>query len=111
MLRYLFDEHVHGAIAPQLRLRGIDVLTAHEGAIAGREVTDVELLRAASQQGRVLVTQDRDFIRLATTQTPHAGIILVQRSLSIGEYVEYLDLIARVTESDEIRDRLIFCDW
>lgn len=111
MLRYLFDEHVHGAIAPQLQLHGIDVLTAADAAIAGREVTDVELLRFASQQGRVLVTQDRDFIRLATTQAPHAGIILVQRRLSIGQYVEYLDLMARVVEPDEMRDRLVFCDW
>lgn len=111
MLRYFFDEHLDRAIAEQLVARGIDVLTAQGSGRAGKKIPDVEQLSFAALQNRVVVTEDRDFVRLASSQLPHAGIILLQRSLSIGGYVEYLELMARITESEEIRNQLVYCDW
>ena len=111
MLRYYFDEHVKGPIAKGLRLRGIDVLTAQEVGLADKELPDSYQLEYAASKGRVLVTEDRDFVALAYTQTPHAGVILLQRRLSIGGFVEYLELMAHVTEPADIQDRLVYCDW
>lgn len=110
-LRYYFDEHIDPAIAVQLRARGVDVLTAADAGRAGQGVTDADQLAYAMDQKRVLITSDRDFIRLATPQMPHAGIILLQRPLSIGETVEYLELAAQVIDPDDVRDHLIYCDW
>lgn len=59
----------------------------------------------------MLVTEDRDFVVLAYSQTPHAGIILLQRSLSIGGYIEYLELMAQTTEPDEIQNQLVYREW
>lgn len=111
MLRYYFDEHVKGPIARGLRLRGIDVLTAQEAGLVDRELSDLYQLQYAASLDLVLVSEDRDFAALAYSHTPHAGIILLQRPLGIGQYIAYLELMAQITEPDEIRNQLIFCDW
>jgi predicted nuclease of predicted toxin-antitoxin system len=111
MLRYYFDEHVKARIAEQLTLRGIDVLTAQAAGLANREISDAAHLAFAASRGRVLITEDRGFTVLAYAQLPHAGVILLQRPLSIGEYVEYLELLAQVTEPTELENRLVYCDW
>ncbi len=111
MLRYFFDEHIKSAIAEQLQRRGIDVLTAQAAGRAGIEISDEDQLAFAASLGRVLVTEDRDFILLAYTQLPHAGVVMLQRVLNIGQYVEYLELLARTSELEEMRDRLLYCDW
>ena len=111
MLRYFFDEHVVDAIAEQLRRRGVDVLTAHAAGMANQGIHDDAVLRYAADSGRVLVTQDRDFSDLAYKIQPHEGVIMLQRPLSIGECIEYLELTAQVVEPEEIRNRLVYCDW
>jgi len=111
VLRYFFDEHVPSAIADQLIARGIDVLTAHAAGLAHRGTDDTILLRFATSQGRVMITADRDFVALAYSEHPHEGVVLLQRRLSVGDYVEYLELMARVTEPQQMRDQLVYCDW
>ena len=51
-----FDVHVDHAIAAQLRLRQVDVLTSQEDS--ADQLTDDLLLQRASQLGRPLVTHD-----------------------------------------------------
>ncbi len=111
MLRYYFDEHVSAAIATQLRTRGVDVESAYEAGRAGHKISDNEQLEYATSQGRVLVSIDRDFARLNASQMAHAGIILLQRRLGIGQLVEYLELMAKTTSPDQLQDQLMYCDW
>jgi predicted nuclease of predicted toxin-antitoxin system len=54
------DEHVHRAIATSLRLRGVDVLTAQEDG--RRQVPDPVLLDRATELGRIMFSQDEDFL-------------------------------------------------
>lgn len=35
----------------------------------------------------------------------------MQRDLSLGQMVEYLELAASVLTADEMRNHLVFCDW
>ena len=84
MLRYYFDEHISAAIAEQLRLRDVDVERAQDVGRAGRKIPDLDQLTYATGMGRVLVSQDRDFTRLNASQIAHAGIIILQKDLSIG---------------------------
>jgi len=58
------DVHVPAAVTEGLRLRGVDVLTSQEDGT--REVDDQTLLVRATVLGRVLFSQDRDLLRLAT---------------------------------------------
>jgi predicted nuclease of predicted toxin-antitoxin system len=111
MLRYYFDEHMSAAIAMQLRTRGVDVETAYEAGRAGRKISDIEQPKYATSQGRVLVSIDRDFARLNASHIAHAGMILLQRRLGIGQLVEYLELMAKTTTPHQMQDQLMYCDW
>ena|ERR1700722_15494975 len=55
------DVHVDHAIAAQLRLRNVDVITAQEDG--ADTLPDDRLLERASQLGRPLVTHDIRFLR------------------------------------------------
>ena len=57
------DVHVRRAVKEGLRLRGVDVLSAQEDAAA--EMEDPALLNRAMGLGRVVFTQDEDFLREA----------------------------------------------
>ena len=59
-LSYFMDQHVPKAITVQLRLRGIDVLTAYEDG--SHELEDPGLLDRATELDRVLFSQDDDLL-------------------------------------------------
>lgn len=106
-VRFYMDAHVRGEVTEQLRLRGVDVLTAQED---GRDRTpDNELLRRAHELGRVLVTQDHRFRAMAeewqATGEEFSGLAFAnQNSVSIGQLVNDLYLIAEASEPDEWRN-------
>lgn len=56
------DEHVPKAVAEGLRRRGVDVVTVQE--IGLQAADDQRHLERAAEEGRVVVTQDADFLRL-----------------------------------------------
>ncbi len=35
----------------------------------------------------------------------------MQRALTIGEYSEYLELVAHVAKPEDMGDQLVCCDW
>jgi hypothetical protein len=98
------DEHVHRAIATNLRLRGIDVLTAQDDG--RRHVSDRALLDRATQLQRVLFSQDEDLLVEANhrqrEQISFAGVVYGhQLHLSIGACVRDLELIAKLASPED----------
>jgi hypothetical protein len=70
---------------------------------------DEDHLAFALSQGRVIFTQDDDFLRLHAAGMPHAGIVYChQGARGIGEIILGLALIWGVYEPEEIRNRLEF---
>ena len=74
-------------------------------------IPDDAQLAYASAQGLVTVTNDRDFIRLHQQQIPHTGIIVLQQVLAIGDYIDYLELLALTTAPEAMHNTLVFCRW
>ena len=88
-----------------LRRRGIDVTTAAGEKLTG--ASDMDQLSFAPQSGRVLVTQDADFLRLHQTGVTHAGIAYCrQGSLSIGEMLRRLVLVHDLMTAEEMQTRV-----
>ena len=103
------DVHVPRAVTTALRLRAIDVLTAQEDGTA--EWDDGHLLRRATELGRILVSQDEDLLREGARRlkedTDFSGIVYArQLRVTIGQMVDDLELIARVTSLEEWRGRI-----
>lgn len=72
-MRFLADTCVPRQVLERLRSDGRDVTRADAG------IDDEVILAAALAQGRVLITEDRDFGGLAILkQLPHAGILLLR---------------------------------
>lgn len=105
-IRYLTDEHVAKAVAEGLRRRGIEVLTLVEAGL--RSAPDEDLWAFARKERRVLVTQDRDFLRMVAREQDHAGVVYAPQGRTIGEMVRMLDLLAQVSSVEEMQGRVEF---
>ena len=64
---------------------GADVLSTPDAGMLG--ATDDRHLALANDLGRVLVTQDRDFLRLNRRGFPHAGIIYADEGTSVSRMI------------------------
>src|SRR6266498_1811198 len=64
-IRFHLDENVDPRIAAGLRLHGIDVTTTSEAGLLA--ASDLEQLDYIVREGRVIITQDTDFLRLASS--------------------------------------------
>jgi predicted nuclease of predicted toxin-antitoxin system len=111
MLAFYMDHHVQAAITEGLRVRGVDVLTAFEDGAA--DWSDERILDHATELGRVVVTTDQDFLRLAReygkSGRNFAGVVFAaQRDLEIGQMVLDLELMAHAVSDKELANRVEF---
>ncbi len=110
-VRFYFDNHLPAVVVRELRRRGVDVQTTHE---AGRSRTpDDELLRLATADGRVVVTEDEDFKGWAadfqTRGESFAGIVYCDHaaySRRPGRLIQSLLILHGVYTADDMRDRI-----
>jgi predicted nuclease of predicted toxin-antitoxin system len=103
------NANVRRAVTEGLRLCGVDVLTAQEDGTD--QMPDPELLDRATALGRVLFTHDKDLLREAASRqqsgNPFAGVVYAhQLSVTIGQCVNDLELIAQAGEPDEFANRV-----
>jgi predicted nuclease of predicted toxin-antitoxin system len=112
----LLDEMLSGVIAEQLRARGHDVVAVvDDSALIG--LPDEEILAAAANKGRALVTANiKDFVpldhRYKASGRSHAGLVLIsakafpQDRAFIGAVVEALH--ALLNENSQHPDAVVF---
>lgn len=79
-MRLFLDQDVYSVTAKFLRDAGHDVITASD--IGCSRATDTELLGFAHQEGRIMVTRDRDFGELVFLKDLGAGVIYLRISPS-----------------------------
>jgi predicted nuclease of predicted toxin-antitoxin system len=104
-IRFHLDENVAAALAAALRLRNIDVTTTNDARLAG--ASDHAQLSFAEAAGRVIVTQDDDFLRLHAAVVGHAGIVFcLTEHRNIGKLVRGLTLIHDVLLPEEMHSRV-----
>lgn len=99
-ISYYTDEHIAKAVIYGLRQRGIDVLSVPEADMMG--ASDEVHLAFALTEGRVLVTQDTDFLRLTTAGALHAGVVYAPQHTPIGDMIRGLVLIHQVLTAEEM---------
>ena len=111
MLALYMDHHVPRAITEGLRLRGIDVITAHEDG-AG-DMDDSALLDRATELGRALFTQDDDLLAEATKRQKEGvtfgGVIYChQLRISIGACINDLEIISKGGQPEDLMNIVQF---
>jgi hypothetical protein len=103
-IKFYTDEHVAKAVVNGLRLRGMDVLTVTEAGLLG--ASDEEHLARARNDGRVVFTQDEDFLRLHAEGIEHAGIAYAPQGTSIGAIIRGLMLIYQVLDAEDMQGHI-----
>lgn len=104
-IRFHLDEHCPHAIAEGLRRHGIDVTTSTDAGLL--RAPDEDHIAFSRSQGRVIFTEDDDYLMLAARGIPHAGITYChQQTRSIGEVIDALVLIWEVCEPEELAGRV-----
>jgi hypothetical protein len=105
------DHHVPKAITVALRLRGVDVLTAHEDG--ADQLDDDQLLQRAHELKRALFTQDDDLLEESAkchhTGKSFSGVIYAhQLRLTIGLCIRDLEIIAKSAAEKDVENQVIF---
>lgn len=75
-MKFLLDQDVYATIARFLETLGHDVVPVARLGLS--RASDEELLRVAQEQGRVLVTRDRDFSSLVFVKQLGAGVLYLR---------------------------------
>jgi len=77
MAKFYSNENFRLSIVFELRKLGNDVLTSLEAGNANKSIHDDEVLKFSCKEDRILLTFNRrDFIRLHSLNSNHAGIIV-----------------------------------
>jgi predicted nuclease of predicted toxin-antitoxin system len=104
-IRFHLDEHCPTALAEALRRHGVDVSTTPESKLLS--ATDEDQLAFAIGTGRVLFTQDADFLALRGRDVSHPGIVYChQQKYSLGDLLCLLVLVWEVYDPEDLRDRI-----
>lgn len=105
-IRWYMDEHVPLPVTQGLRRRGIDVLTTQDAGMAGAQ--DDQQLAHATSQGRAIVTQDDDFLRLHAAGIAHTGIAYAPQGTPVGALVRALTELSLLLDSTDLVERVEF---
>jgi predicted nuclease of predicted toxin-antitoxin system len=106
-IRFHLDENRPTAIGDGLRRRGIDVTTTPEAGLL--TASDEEQTAHGLAEGRVVFTQDRDFLRINALGIPHPGIVYCrQGKRSIGGIIQGLTEVWELMEPEQMRDWLVY---
>ena len=103
-IRLYMDEHVAMAVTAALRRRGIDAVRARDVGLHPAE--DSVHLEFATHEGRVVVTQDADFLRLHAAGVHHAGIAYAPQQTPVAYLVRMLTLLVDVVAPAEMVDHV-----
>ena len=75
-MRFLVDECTGPAVAQWLRLQNHDVISVYDEI---RGADDKEVIKKASEQNRILITNDKDFGELVFREKKqHKGVVLLR---------------------------------
>lgn len=112
-VRFLIDEDVDPALVTALRTREprIDVLDVKEQGL--RSLPDEALLQIAHEQGRVLVSHDRqtmtkDFYARMEAGRGSAGLVIILRRAKLGNVIDVLLLIWGASTAEECQNLVTY---
>jgi predicted nuclease of predicted toxin-antitoxin system len=104
-MKFLADENVEKVVVAVLRARGFDVLYLCEEF---QSIPDEDIIELATQEGRILVTNDKDFGELVYLQQHVTeGIVLIRSRSEKGEAKAALVEALVNQHGDELLNRFV----
>ena len=104
-IRFHLDEHIDPDVGLALRQQGVDVTTTVDAKLLNQP--DIAHMAFIRSEKRVLVTSDADFLRFASTNKDHPGIVYCTNvGAPIGRIVRHLILVYEILSPEEITGRV-----
>ena len=103
-VRFYADENVSAAVIEGIRRRGIPVLSTPEAGMLG--ASDAEHFALATSRELVILTQDDDFLVLASRAEKHCGVVYARQGRSVGAIVSGAVLIAENLDAEDMVDHV-----
>jgi hypothetical protein len=108
------DQHVPAEVTAGLRRRGVDVLTTQEDGTS--EADDDVLLALATASGRLMVSEDQDFLAIThewvEAGRPFSGLVHYHPlKITVGRIIDDLEVIAHVLDRRTSTAGLSICDF
>ncbi|MBW2428941.1 MAG: DUF5615 family PIN-like protein [Deltaproteobacteria bacterium] len=100
-MKLYLDEDISPKVSEILRKKGMDAVSAHEADML--QMSDKEQLTFAADDGRVMVTRNRDDFITLTVQffedlKPHNGLIIVPHTIPGSEFSKLASLLAKFSK-------------
>ena len=110
-VRFYMDHHIPHTITEGLLRRNVDVVTAFQDGASMAD--DVQLLARATELERVLFSQDRDLLVIASQWMQYgrsfSGLLYAhQLNITIGRAIRDLELIANACDSADMQNKIEF---
>jgi hypothetical protein len=113
MLRLVTDEDLNGDIVRGVRRRqpGLDLIRMQEVGL--RTVNDETLLEWAAANGRIVISNDRNWLvglayQRVVAGLPMPGVFALRPEVTVGEAIDAIFLIANCSTPEEWKDRVVF---
>jgi uncharacterized protein with PIN domain len=103
-LKFHLDESVTSKVAFALRIQGFDITTTPEAGL--RSTSDSTQFEFAQLENRILITKDSDFLRIASADWDHAGVLYCKQDAGIGEIILGCIALDGTIGPDEMRGRI-----
>lgn len=81
-------------------------MTTKEARMLG--ASDEEQIEFAKKEGRVIFTQDVDFLKLHANGAKHSGIVYAHQRTPIGDIIRGLMLVYQVLTPDDMQSHVEF---
>jgi hypothetical protein len=94
------------AVAEGLQQRDRDCISTQNVGLMG--ASDPEQLAFAMLEGRVIITRDRDFLRLAAQDADHAGVIFWSQNTHFGQLIKDIDRLCFDHSADDLRGLVLY---
>jgi hypothetical protein len=110
-LRFYLDDNVERRVlARDLLKAGVDVVRATD--VGNHAALDAAHLAFAANEGRVLLTSDKDFHRIhwewMSAGRTHAGVVMIAPEMSIGERIRGIAALSSSFEPEALCNELLF---
>lgn len=89
-----------------MRARGVDVSRVQEEGLRGAD--DDVLVKKAHSEGRVILTQDRDFLRLHAAGVAHSGIVYTPQQSSVSRLISGALLVYEILSAEDMMGHIEF---
>lgn len=100
------DEHIPYAVVRGLKAKGIEAVSIHEENISS--ISDAHLLDYCTQKGRIILTNDSDFLKLAKTKS-HSGIVyLLSQYTTVGDIIRAIVRLIDTYSTEDFSDAIFY---